>query len=69
MPTGTVKWFNAAKRFGFITPDDGKEDVFVHISAVKDAGLEGLETGQRLDYELGAGRNGRTAAVGLKVVE
>ena len=67
MATGTVKWFNATKGFGFIQPDDGGKDVFVHISAVERAGLRGLDEGQKVAYELQSER-GRTAAVNLKAV-
>jgi CspA family cold shock protein len=67
MANGTVKWFNSAKGFGFIQPDDGGKDVFVHISAVERAGLRGLNEGQKVAYELQAER-GRTAAVNLKAV-
>jgi CspA family cold shock protein len=66
MASGTVKWFNATKGFGFIQPADGGKDVFVHISAVERAGLRGLNEGQQVDYELQEER-GRTAAVNLKV--
>lgn len=52
MATGTVKWFNATKGFGFIQPDDGSGDVFVHISAVERAGMRGLNDGQKITYEL-----------------
>lgn len=52
MPTGTVKWFNSQKGFGFIEPDDGSKDVFVHISAVEQAGLTGLSEGQKVSFEL-----------------
>ncbi len=62
MATGTVKWFNPAKGFGFIAPEDGSRDVFVHISAVERAGLTTLNEGQKVSFELGAGRDGRTAA-------
>ncbi len=55
MPTGTVKWFNAQKGYGFIQPDDGSKDIFVHISAVERAGLGGLNEGQKLTYEIEAG--------------
>ncbi|MFO0997943.1 MAG: cold-shock protein [Alphaproteobacteria bacterium] len=68
MPTGTVKWFNAAKGFGFIEPDDGSTDIFVHIAAVARAGLSALTEGQRLSFEVERGQRGRTAAVNLKVV-
>ncbi len=65
MPSGTVKWFNATKGFGFIQPEDGGKDVFVHISAVERAGLRGLNEGQQVAYELQEER-GKTAAVNLK---
>lgn len=65
MATGTVKWFNATKGFGFITPDEGGKDVFVHITAVQAAGLQGLKDGQRISYELKNDR-GKTAAANLK---
>jgi cold shock protein len=67
MATGTVKWFNATKGFGFIQPDAGGADVFVHISAVERAGLRSLNEGQKLSYELQAER-GRTAAVNLQAL-
>ena len=66
MSTGTVKWFNAQKGYGFIQPDDGSKDVFVHISAVEQAGLRGLNEGQKVSYELERGRQGKTAASNLK---
>lgn len=66
MATGTVKWFSPQKRFGFISPDAGGGDVFVHISALEDAGLSALDEGQRVSYEL-AEKNGRTSAVKLKL--
>lgn len=65
---GTVKWFNPTKGFGFISPEDGGADVFVHVTAVEQAGLQGLAEGQKLEYELQENR-GRTAAANLKVVE
>ncbi len=65
MPVGTVKWFNATKGFGFISPEDGSKDVFVHISAVQRAGLQTLREGQRVQYEMTPGRDGRTAAENL----
>ncbi len=68
MPTGTVKFFNAAKGFGFIQPDDGSKDVFVHISAVERAGLGTLRENQKVSYELERGRDGRTSAVNLAEV-
>jgi CspA family cold shock protein len=66
MATGTVKWFNATKGFGFIQPDSGGKDVFVHISAVERAGLNGLNEGQKITYEVQQDR-GKDAAVNLKV--
>ena len=65
MATGTVKWFNPEKGYGFIQPDDGGKDVFVHISAVERAGLGGLNEGQKVAFELETER-GRTAAVNLR---
>jgi CspA family cold shock protein len=67
MANGTVKWFNAQKGYGFIQPEDGSKDVFVHISAVERAGLGGLAEGQRVSYELERGQQGKTSAVNLKV--
>lgn len=66
MASGTVKWFNATKGYGFITPDEGGKDVFVHITAVQAAGLQGLNDGQRVSYDLTSER-GKTAAANLKV--
>jgi CspA family cold shock protein len=65
MPTGTVKWFNPTKGYGFIAPDTGGKDVFVHISAVQKAGLRTLNEGQKLGFEIEQQQNGRTAAVNL----
>jgi len=65
MATGTVKWFNASKGFGFIQPEDGGKDVFVHVSAVEQAGLGTLSEGQRVSYEIVTER-GKTAAGQLK---
>ncbi len=62
MPTGTVKWFNATKGYGFIQPDDGGKDIFVHITAVQRAGLEGLNDNQKIEFELLEGRDGRQSA-------
>ncbi len=62
MPKGTVKWFNPTKGFGFIQPDDGGQDAFVHISALEKAGLTTLNEGQKVEYELTEGRDGRAAA-------
>lgn len=67
MTKGTVKWFNAAKGFGFIEPDDGSKDAFVHISAVERAGLTSLAEGQRVQYELQNGMNGKTSAENLSL--
>ena len=64
--TGTVKFFNADKGYGFIAPEDGSADAFVHISAVERAGLSTLNQDQRLSYELETGRNGRVSAVNLQ---
>jgi CspA family cold shock protein len=69
MTTGTVKWFNAQKGFGFITRDDGGSDCFVHISAVERAGIAELREGQKVDFELVADRkNGKSSADNLKVL-
>ena len=62
MATGTVKWFNATKGFGFIQPEDGSKDVFLHISAVESAGLQSPADGQKIEYELESGRDGRSSA-------
>jgi len=67
MATGKVKWFNATKGFGFIVPDEGGNDVFVHITAVEQSGLKGLEDGQAVEFET-AEQRGKTAAVNLKLV-
>ena len=69
MATGTVKWFNPAKGYGFIEPEDGGKDAFVHISAVERAGLSGLTEGQKVSYELQAGQNGKTSAENLSVID
>ncbi len=68
MPTGTVKWFNTTKGYGFIAPDSGGKDVFVHISAVEKAGLTGLADNQKVEYELQSGRDGRESASDLKLL-
>ena len=65
MTTGTVKWFNPTKGYGFIEPSDGSKDVFVHISAVERAGLPGLREGQQINYELQDGQNGKQSAENL----
>jgi len=68
MTKGTVKWFNAAKGYGFIAPDDGGNDAFVHISAVERAGLDSLAEGQQVEYELQSGNNGKSSAENLSIV-
>jgi cold shock protein len=68
MATGTVKWFNPTKGYGFIQPDDGGNDVFVHVSAVEQAGLSAIDENQKISYELETGRNGKTSAVELKLL-
>lgn len=68
MPTGTVKWFNATKGFGFIAPEGGGSDVFVHISAVERSGLTGLTDDQKVEFDLLDGRDGRKMAGNLKVL-
>ena len=68
MATGTVKWFNSTKGYGFIQPDDGGKDVFVNISAVERAGMTGLADNQKVEYELETGRNGKENATDLKAV-
>ena len=69
MPTGTVKFFNATKGYGFIEPEDGGKDAFVHISAVERAGLSTLNEGQKVSFELEVGRNGKSSAENLSVVD
>ncbi len=69
MPKGTVKWFNLQKGYGFIMPDDGGDDAFVHISAVEQSGLSSLDEGQKVDYELAEGRNGKMAAQNISISE
>jgi cold shock protein len=66
MTIGTVKWFNSQKGYGFIAPEDGSKDVFVHISAVERAGMDNLREGQRLSFELERGQQGRVSAINLK---
>ncbi|MGF1447765.1 MAG: cold-shock protein [Pikeienuella sp.] len=62
MATGTVKWFNSEKGYGFIAPDEGGKDVFVHITAVRAAGLDGLRDNQKVEFEIRSGRDGRMMA-------
>ena len=66
MSVGTVKWFNATKGYGFIQPEDGSADVFVHITAVQAAGMKDLQEGQSISYELENAKNGKTTAVNLQ---
>ena len=66
---GTVKWFNPAKGFGFIEPEDGSKDAFVHISAVENSGLSGLNEGQMVTYDLVSGKDGKMAAANLALAE
>jgi len=68
MPSGTVKWFNTTKGYGFIAPEEGGKDVFVHISAVERSGLTGLADNQKVEYELREGRDGRTMASDLQLI-
>jgi cold shock protein len=68
MAIGTVKWFNTQKGYGFIQPEDGSNDVFVHISAVERSGIGNLREGQRLSYDIERGQQGRTAAANLRQV-
>lgn len=67
MPTGTVKWFNTTKGYGFIAPDNGGKDIFVHISAVERSGLTGLADNQKVEFDMQAGRDGREMATDLKL--
>ena len=68
MSTGIVKWFNSTKGYGFIQPEDGSDDVFVHITAVERAGMKGLMEGQKVSYDLERGKTGKMAAVNLRAV-
>ncbi len=68
MANGTVKWFNATKGFGFIQPEKGSKDVFLHISAVERAGLTHLDDGQKVTFEIESGRDGRKSAINLALV-
>ncbi len=67
MPNGTVKWYNASKGFGFIAPDTGGKDVFVHASALERSSLTGLQDNQKVSFDLESGRDGRESAVNLKL--
>lgn len=69
MPNGTVKWFNTAKGYGFIAPDDGGSDIFVHISAVEQSGMTGLADDQKVGFDLIEGRDGRQMAGSLREPE
>ena len=69
MTTGTVKWFNSVKGYGFIQPEDGGSDAFVHVSAVERAGLNGLREGQKIQYELVPGKDGKSSAENLVALD
>jgi CspA family cold shock protein len=69
MTIGTVKWFNMGKGYGFIAPEDGSKDSFVHISALERAGISSLSEGQKVEYELQHGQNGKSSAENLKLVD
>ena len=69
MTIGTVKWFNIGKGYGFIAPEDGSKDSFVHISALERAGISSLSEGQKVEYELQHGQNGKSSAENLKLVD
>ena len=69
MAIGTVKWFNPIKGYGFIEPEDGSKDAFVHISAVERAGLSGLNEGQKVSFDLQAGQNGKSSAENLSLLD
>ena len=69
MANGTVKWFNSNKGFGFIQPESGSKDIFVHISAVERSGLQGLSDGQKLSFDIEAGRDGRESASNLVLAD
>lgn len=67
MPTGTVKWFNTTKGYGFITPDDSQKDIFVHISALSQSGLQGLDDGQKVSYAIES-RNDKQSAIDIQLL-
>lgn len=67
MATGTVKWFNATKGYGFIAPDGGKKDVFVHVSALERSGLRELKDNQKVTFDIESGRDGRESAINLQL--
>ena len=69
MTKGTVKWFNSEKGFGFIEPEDGSKDAFVHISAVERAGLSSLNEGQKVQFEMQSGQNGKSSAENLSILD
>lgn len=69
MAIGTVKWFNPGKGFGFVAPEDGGKDVFIHISALEKAGISGLAEGQKIEYQLAPGRDGRTSAENVRLAD
>lgn len=68
MATGTVKWFNTTKGYGFIHPDDGGKDVFLHITALERAGIRSVAEGQKVSFELSTGRDGRASADNIRIV-
>lgn len=69
MPKGNVKWFNTIRGYGFIEPEDGSKDTFVHISAVERAGLSSLHEGQKVEYDLAPGQRGKVAAANLRLAK